>query len=355
MFSVCMIVKNEIDTLERCINSVYEKIGNIVDDIVVVDTGSTDGTKELAEKLNCKVYDFKWCDDFSSARNYSISKAKNDWIFVVDADEYILNKIDKLEIKDIFNNKFKDYVFFINIKSIDERNIVTNVSQITRIFNKTKYKYKNPIHEQLYRIDGNNPMYKNSNVILEHTGYRETVIHSKNKLENYRNILLKYLEKNPNHAYMSGHLGIVYYNEKNYEKAMEYLGKVIFDDENKTASFFSMMVCTYLKCLIALKQYEVGIIFRELWDYCKDDDEYLHLMGKVYLLLEEYEKALDTFLIHINKKEEVNMDKKYSYYLLGIIFEKFDELDQALICYENCGELGEALQKVEQLKDKLNK
>src|SRR3989338_7273874 len=92
--SLCMIVKNEDKFLEQCINSVK----NIADEIIIVDTGSTDKTKGIAKKFGAKIIDFKWDDDFSAARNESIKHATKDWILVLDADE-IMEEKDLAEIK----------------------------------------------------------------------------------------------------------------------------------------------------------------------------------------------------------------------------------------------------------------
>ena len=88
LVSLCMIVKNEERVLERCLNSVKD----FVDEIIIVDTGSTDSTKEIAKKFTDKVYDFEWCYDFAKARNYSFSKATKDYIMWLDADDVILEK-----------------------------------------------------------------------------------------------------------------------------------------------------------------------------------------------------------------------------------------------------------------------
>lgn len=87
--SLCMIVKNEEKYLAGCLNSVKP----IVDEMIVVDTGSDDATKDIAQAFGAKVYDFKWSDDFAEARNYSLSKASGDWILIMDADE-IISPID---------------------------------------------------------------------------------------------------------------------------------------------------------------------------------------------------------------------------------------------------------------------
>lgn len=83
--SLCMIVKNEEKVLERCLSS----IADLMDEIVIIDTGSTDSTKKIASKYTDRIYDFEWTDDFSAARNYSFSKATKPYIYTADADEII--------------------------------------------------------------------------------------------------------------------------------------------------------------------------------------------------------------------------------------------------------------------------
>lgn len=83
--SLCMIVKNEESVLARCLDSV----ASMMDEIIIVDTGSTDRTKEIAAQYTSRIYDFTWCDDFSAARNYAFSLATMDYIYCPDADEYL--------------------------------------------------------------------------------------------------------------------------------------------------------------------------------------------------------------------------------------------------------------------------
>ena len=83
--SLCMIVKNEEDVLERCLRSAE----GIADEIIIADTGSTDQTKEIALRCGAKVYDFVWKDDFAAARNFAFSKATCDYLFWLDADDVV--------------------------------------------------------------------------------------------------------------------------------------------------------------------------------------------------------------------------------------------------------------------------
>ena len=96
--SVCLIVKNEEDVIGRCLESVK----GFADEIIVVDTGSSDKTKEFVSKFTDKLYDFEWIDDFSAARNYAFSKAKCDYLFWLDADDVVLPE-DVVKINNLKN------------------------------------------------------------------------------------------------------------------------------------------------------------------------------------------------------------------------------------------------------------
>jgi tetratricopeptide (TPR) repeat protein len=94
LLSLCMIVKNESQNLPRCLASVKP----YVDEMIVVDTGSTDNTPEIAIQYGAKVSNFEWCNDFAAARNYALSLVSGKWVLVLDADEeLIVNSEDFLE------------------------------------------------------------------------------------------------------------------------------------------------------------------------------------------------------------------------------------------------------------------
>ena len=108
--SLCMIVKDEEKVLKRCLDSVKD----IVDEIIIVDTGSHDKTKDIAKQYTDKLYDFKWIDDFSKARNFSFSKATKDYIIWLDADDVILED-DRIKLLNLKIDLI--IVFYINFQN----------------------------------------------------------------------------------------------------------------------------------------------------------------------------------------------------------------------------------------------
>ncbi|MGG4169104.1 glycosyltransferase family 2 protein [Rossellomorea vietnamensis] len=156
-----MIVKNEGTLLGRCLESVCD----LVDEIIIVDTGSEDNTIEVAKSYGAKVYDFKWTDHFAEARNYSLSLSSCNWHFVLDADEYLLKGN-----RDSFNNLIETPNKIGIIRRIDKfsKDGVINHSQafLSRIIPKGT-KYTGRIHEQL------NTNYPKINTAIEvyHDGY----------------------------------------------------------------------------------------------------------------------------------------------------------------------------------------
>ncbi|MBS3131275.1 tetratricopeptide repeat protein [Candidatus Woesearchaeota archaeon] len=106
--SLCMVVKNEEKGLAECLSSIKEA----VDEIIIIDTGSTDKTREIAKSFGAKVLDFKWNGSFADARNFSIRHAAKDWILILDADEFI-DKKDFQKLRKLAENKAADARSFI--------------------------------------------------------------------------------------------------------------------------------------------------------------------------------------------------------------------------------------------------
>ena len=144
--SVCMIVKNEADVLDRVLTDVI----NFADEIIIVDTGSQDNTKEIAYKYTQKVYDFEWCDDFSKARNFSFSLATMDYIMWLDADDTIplseQIKINALKEQDASN--LSDCIMCYYVQSVDANNQPKFMYYRERIMrNHFGFEWLEPVHE----------------------------------------------------------------------------------------------------------------------------------------------------------------------------------------------------------------
>ena len=143
--SLCMIVKNENDVIKRCLDCVK----NIVDEIIIVDTGSTDNTKEIALKYTDKVYSFKWINDFSAARNFSFSKATKDYIMWLDADDIITPENQKAlkQLKKTMNPSVDVVMMKYNV-AFDENDNPTFSYYRERILKRTmNFKWVSEIHE----------------------------------------------------------------------------------------------------------------------------------------------------------------------------------------------------------------
>jgi GT2 family glycosyltransferase/Flp pilus assembly protein TadD/glycosyltransferase involved in cell wall biosynthesis len=128
--SLCMIVKNEEPYLAKCLASVKP----VVDEMIVIDTGSTDRTKDIAKIFGAQVFDFEWGEDFSQARNFSISKASGDWIFIMDGDE-VLSSLDYETFKNIVQKSPRSVVAY----SIVTRNYCALANSFGWVPNDGKY------------------------------------------------------------------------------------------------------------------------------------------------------------------------------------------------------------------------
>jgi tetratricopeptide (TPR) repeat protein len=111
--SLCMIVKNEEKQIARCLHSLKP----LVDELIVVDTGSTDHTRMLAQIFGARVYDYAWSDDFAAARNYSIDQANGRWILIMDADEVISPKDHQQMKKIIRRHRDSDTAFSVTTRN----------------------------------------------------------------------------------------------------------------------------------------------------------------------------------------------------------------------------------------------
>jgi glycosyltransferase involved in cell wall biosynthesis len=305
-----MICKNEEKNIEKCINSYKE----IVDEIVVVDTGSEDNTVYLAKKLGAKVYDFKWIDDFAAAKNYAIDKAKGDWIIFLDADEYF-DKNSSHNIKNILksiNNKKYDAVGCKLIDIDDYENLIDSFMQIRIFRNKPSIRYKNNIHEVLSKKNGKLELisyYDELNIY--HTGYAQSI--SKNKA--IRN--LKLLKKKENKYGVDKndfrYLCDCYFILKDYENALKY-GELHIQSGIKILSYQSHILKITIDCMWKLKKTKKEIEDKIKYGIRTFPNHPNFYCSYAFFLIDEkrFEEALNNFLLTVKynssyKGIEVNL------------------------------------------------
>lgn len=178
--SACMIVKNEEENILNCIKSFKE----YMTEIIVVDTGSTDRTIELAEQMGAKVYSIPWQEDFAATKNYAIAKAQGDWILFLDADEYFSKQTMKKAyqwLKKYYCNYDAFLSKMINI-DVDDGNKELDFFYTVRFFrNTSNIRYEGAIHEQLCKADGNLQIIQMPAEVctIYHTGYSSQRIRAK--------------------------------------------------------------------------------------------------------------------------------------------------------------------------------
>ena len=143
--SLCMIVKNEEAVLDRCLSSVE----GLVDEIIIVDTGSSDNTKQIAGKYTKQIFDYQWIDDFAAARNYSFSKASMEYCLWLDADDVIAESEAQklLQIKQTLPNNIDVVMMKYQYASDDHGNPILSFYRERLIKNTSKALWKGFIHE----------------------------------------------------------------------------------------------------------------------------------------------------------------------------------------------------------------
>lgn len=245
--SICMIVKNEEKHIRMCI----EKATKIANEIIIVDTGSTDDTVNIVKHLGIEPYLYEWKNDFSSARNYAISLATSEYIFQLDADEMI--EFNPVDLDGVLT---KDY-YLVKIKNYMSDGTYNYHSSIRLFKNKIGLKYKGRLHEQINIRDfeGSTEGYIDS-LVLHHLGYLEQEIKNKNKLSRNMTILLEEVKENPT-AFNYFNLGNQYKVQGDYWDAINAYKKSFSIGSYYT--FTSRLLLNLIQTLIELKEYDQAI------------------------------------------------------------------------------------------------
>lgn len=357
MLSVCIITKNEEKNIARCL----ECLSPYDFEIIVADTGSSDRTRNIARQYTNHVYDFIWCDDFAAARNFTISKATNPYVMILDSDEFLENiDIQKLERQ---IREQPDAVGRICIRNVLTRNGIhqVNTEWINRIFLKEKYHYEGRIHEQVTALDGRGYVTYQAPVVIEHTGYDLPEVERKKKAERNISLLkreLEYLESetpetrkedgrlfdnsdyNEKFSYILYQLGKSYYMAQDYVTACDYFSQGLSFDLNPKLEYVIDMVETYGYALINSGQAEAALFFENIYEEFGNSADFQFLMGLIYMNNARFEEAVAEFLKAVKHKECRNQgtNSYAAYYNIGVIYECLGDGDKAREFYQKCGE-----------------
>jgi len=232
--SLCMIVRNEQANLGACLKS----IEGLVDEMVVVDTGSSDATKAIAERAGAKVIDFPWIDSFSEARNESLKQATCDWIFWMDADDRLdeANRDRFCRLREHLPEG--NYVFMMKQRSKPDRHLASPlVVDHARVFRRQPnigWKYR--LHEQVLpslKKAGAKMVF--TDLVIDHLGYADPQVR-RGKLDRNLRLLLLDAQEHPADSFVQFNLAGTFLDIGDLGKAMPHLRKCI-ESAPRGASF----------------------------------------------------------------------------------------------------------------------
>lgn len=336
--SLVMIVKNEERTLARCLESVKD----LVDEMIIVDTGSTDKTIDIATSYGAKLFYFDWVGDFSVARNFALSKANGEWRLVLDADEWVIEG-NKEELKAYLKEPCLGVIEQDNAFNKNGE-LQYNKTFMGRILPKDA-QYVGKVHEQVMGFK-----YKRMPIRIEHDGYLY-----QDKSDRNLEILFKTCKENPNDAYIQFQLAHTLYLAGRGQEALPHYA-VFYKNCEENLEYRASAIVDYLYCVTETKQFEQGLILLEkekkhYMDYpdfylvsasfyrelvLSDVKKYIHYLPKIE---EEYLSCLE--LGETNKYDSIMGAGSFlAAYNLGVWYEVTKQIDKALICYNMAAEWG---------------
>lgn len=355
MISLCMIARNEEKFLPKCLESVK----GLVDEMIVVDTGSDDKTIEIAGSFGAKVLHYRWDDDTANARNTGLKEAKGDWVLVLDADETIAKEsfepVRKLTKKEFdayylvqmnYTNNARD-INFIPLQKKTPYSMGFNgffPVEIIRFFrNRKGIRFTSIVHERLNdSVKELGLKAARTDVPIHHYQFLKGEDVMKKKQLAFLRLFEKKVKDYPNDAKMRHDMGVIYYNYENDEKkAIECFEKAIELKKDYTDPIFSLaaiyarkkdnarakeMYNNALKIMPkhAAAHFNLGNIYAEEKDYANAIKHYteaikvrpmaaaFHNLGNVFVILGRWEGALVSYksAVQYNHPRKEQIQKK---------------------------------------------
>ena len=302
-----MIVKNEEKNIRRALS--WGK--DIMCEQIVVDTGSSDRTVEIAREMGAKIFFFPWINDFAAAKNFAIDQAKGDWIAFLDADESFTPE-DAGKIPEILEYVGEDVDGLLTgIVDLDENNHMTSGGTMIRFFaNRPDLRYVGKIHEHLVRKGsaGLHLTDATEQLAFLHTGYQEQVNKEKSKFERNRDIILEVLKQDPENCDYLGYLGDTYSSAGKYEEARKAYQKAVAAMPEKLGVYDQRSSYTYTNLLritqvLKIPETEVEAVYKEAVEKLPKEPDFDCVMGEWYWGKGQCEKAVQMYEIAIAKLE----------------------------------------------------
>ena len=221
--SLCMIVKNEESSLPQCLKSVK----NVVEEMIVLDTGSTDNTVTIAQDLGAKVYHFQWCNDFAIARNKALQYVQGEWILVLDADE-VLNKEIVPHLQSAIANPDN---LVVNLVRQEIGAAQSPYSLTSRLFrHHPQVRFSRPYHAiiddsvaHLLNSESHWQIVSLPSTAIVHYGYQPGTIAAKDKFNRARKAMEAYFATHRDDPYVCSKLGALYASDGQLEQGLELL------------------------------------------------------------------------------------------------------------------------------------
>lgn len=339
--SLCMIVKNEEKVLQRCLDSVH----GIVDEIVIVDTGSTDGTKEMALKYTNKVYDFEWTNSFADARNFAQQQATGEWILVLDADEYV----DRENLKEMIrvlkktDKSIEAYdVLIYNFMGAYGERVLQH--RHTRIYRNLPYlRYDRAIHEQLRNANGEYVQANQGMLTVYHTGYMHQAVKEKNKHDRNAPLIEREMKAGESVAFDYFNLGNEYLSKGEVEKALHSFIQAYQHKKDIRLSWVSYCLVQIILCLKYLQRFEDALkVITDAENLYSETADFPFLRGEIYYLQHRYDDAAEQLQYLLENKDKYpHTIKTFEYVeydphmLLGHIYKYKGDLQKAMHHYSS--------------------
>jgi glycosyltransferase involved in cell wall biosynthesis len=298
--SLCVIARDEEVNLPRCLLSV----ASLVHEIVVVDTGSRDGTREVAMAQGARVFDFAWADDFAAARNESVHHATGDWILWLDGDEWLAHD-QSVKLRTLLAGLTHENAAFV----MKQRSAMpqasgsaTVVDQVRLFRNDPEIRWRYRVHEQILpALRAARHDIRFTDIFVEHTGYQDPALLRRKTERNLRLLHLQEAE-NPDDRFTLFNLGWVYQDLGQPGRSLPYLRRSLALCQAGD-SIVRKLYVLISQAKSALGQHpEALAACRAGVARCPDDDELLFLEGR--LLREQgYPAAAEECLRRLLQRE----------------------------------------------------